>query len=382
MSDNSSNDSKTPPTTSKSSSKKSSKHVLKNDELADQQNENETGQKQVKTYPPRRRAAKSKQPTPLWKLFLAIVVLLVILAMYVNFGATCMLYIEGKKAGDNATDTKKARRRENFAQAIIKQVLHNKTKEAIVDRVKVLLLDFEDEVLGKKVKKNKTEIDTTWSYSNSLLYTASLITTVGYGNIAPVTMMGQGFTVLYSVFGVPLTLVCVSTIGQILARMFRNFMGCVHLGFKDQESGIIYVPISISLAIMFLYLSAGSGIFVAATNGEWSYLESFYFSFITLSTIGLGDYVYGDTGSGDTSSLVAVVYMTVGFSVVSMCFHLMEDECARKLNNLFICLKEKFFQVVDCVIRFVKYKLCCKKREEEVDKGLEESSGVSDKSPA
>ena len=65
---------------------------------------------------------------------------------------------------------------------------------------------------------------------------------------------------------------------------------------------------------------------------NWSFLEGFYFSFITLTTIGFGDYVPGDSvmnvesTDGQYKLLCSVVYVLLGLAVLSMSFNLIQEE--------------------------------------------------------
>jgi hypothetical protein len=53
----------------------------------------------------------------------------------------------------------------------------------------------------------------------------------------------------------------------------------------------VAVPIIVTLCVMFAYIVAGAILYV---NWEgWTLYEATYFSFITLATIGFGDYVPG-----------------------------------------------------------------------------------------
>uniref|UniRef100_A0A1I8GL31 Ion_trans_2 domain-containing protein n=1 Tax=Macrostomum lignano TaxID=282301 RepID=A0A1I8GL31_9PLAT len=69
---------------------------------------------------------------------------------------------------------------------------------------------------------------------------------------------------------------------------------------------------------------------------EWSIVEGTYFSFITLSTIGFGDYVPGRNGPFDNISvvielLIGAVYCVFGLAMLSMCMNLIQDELTAKL---------------------------------------------------
>lgn len=64
-----------------------------------------------------------------------------------------------------------------------------------------------------------------WTFSSSLLYSLTLITTIGYGSVAPRTVWGRMITIVYALAGIPLMLVYLSTVGDMLARSFRRLYG-------------------------------------------------------------------------------------------------------------------------------------------------------------
>ncbi|XP_051163026.1 potassium channel subfamily K member 18-like isoform X2 [Leptopilina boulardi] len=64
-----------------------------------------------------------------------------------------------------------------------------------------------------------------WTFSSSLLYSLTLITTIGYGSVAPRTVWGKLITIVYALAGIPLMLVYLSTVGDVLARSFRRLYG-------------------------------------------------------------------------------------------------------------------------------------------------------------
>lgn len=60
-----------------------------------------------------------------------------------------------------------------------------------------------------------------WSFAGAFLYSLTVITTIGYGNICPRTKWGKVVTIIYAIIGMPLFLLYLSNIGDILARSFK-----------------------------------------------------------------------------------------------------------------------------------------------------------------
>ncbi|PNF39339.1 hypothetical protein B7P43_G01514 [Cryptotermes secundus] len=89
------------------------------------------------------------------------------------------------------------------------------------DRLKV----FEQELL-RSMKSDgwdgtEDENVVQWSFAGALFYSIIVITTIGYGHIAPKTQWGKVVTIFYAILGIPMMLLCLSNIGDIMAQSFR-----------------------------------------------------------------------------------------------------------------------------------------------------------------
>ncbi|KAH8388756.1 hypothetical protein KR200_009589, partial [Drosophila serrata] len=80
------------------------------------------------------------------------------------------------------------------------------------------------------------------------------------------------------------------------------------------------VPISICVCVLLCYVSSGAILFHKLQN--WSVLESLYFCFTSLGTIGFGELA----PNGPLALYTASAYILVGMAVVAMCFSLIQTE--------------------------------------------------------
>ncbi|XP_060877439.1 uncharacterized protein LOC132950182 isoform X2 [Metopolophium dirhodum] len=87
------------------------------------------------------------------------------------------------------------------------------------------LQKFEDDLIYAIKRKGwDGEEDTKiqqWTFTGALFYSIIVITTIGYGHIAPKTLNGKIATIFYAIVGIPLMLLCLSNIGDIMAHSFR-----------------------------------------------------------------------------------------------------------------------------------------------------------------
>ncbi|XP_075166445.1 potassium two pore domain channel sandman [Haematobia irritans] len=292
-----------------------------------------------------------------------------------------------------------------------------------------ILVNFQKEVVD--VNKQGDDIHKQWSFSGAFLYSLTVITTIGYGNISPRSDWGKLATILYAIIGMPLFLLYLSNIGDVLAKSFKwiyskvclcricpgvarrrllrerrklreelmfkaladmeesrhskytsssstsdsassyyseesessssssrsprnNSRGLSRIDlealnmFEDDDStevekeirgstDEITVPLTVCVFIMISYILWGAILF--ARWEEWKILDGSYFCFISLSSIGFGDLVPGDSlitndkDSVGVSFILCSVYLLLGMALIAMCFNLMQEQVIHNLRS-------------------------------------------------
>ncbi|CAJ0576425.1 unnamed protein product, partial [Mesorhabditis spiculigera] len=202
--------------------------------------------------------------------------------------------------------------------------------------------------------------------------------TIGYGNIVPVTPTGRIGCVIFALIGAPLAIITIGDLGKFLSectiwlykRMKRGWawmrqaLRRVRANGKEElepflprlrrrgcEPDIVdeadevsqasskstlnwdtfvidktEVPVLLVFAILLLYIAFGGLLFMFLE--DWSYMDAFYYSFISLTTIGFGDIV----PENHDYIVVMLLYLGVGLAVTTMCIDLVGIQYIQKIH--------------------------------------------------
>ncbi|XP_050542134.1 open rectifier potassium channel protein 1 isoform X2 [Daktulosphaira vitifoliae] len=133
-----------------------------------------------------------------------------------------------------------------------------------------------------------------WTYYNAFFFALTTLSTIGYGNLHPTSCTGRILVLVYSLIGIPLNGIVLNQLGSFFeSRILR-----AHYSYKTQR--MMGPQLSLIVDIIS-YLIPGIIVFILVPSAvishfeQWEFDESVYFAFVTLTTIGYGDFVAGQT---------------------------------------------------------------------------------------
>uniref|UniRef100_A0AC35U7S5 TWiK family of potassium channels protein 7 n=1 Tax=Rhabditophanes sp. KR3021 TaxID=114890 RepID=A0AC35U7S5_9BILA len=216
----------------------------------------------------------------------------------------------------------------------------------------------------RKHRKSNSKSDKSgklWTASSSLFFAATTMATIGYGNIVPVTPYGRIACVVFALFGAPLAIITIGDLGKFLSectiwlykkiKNARKVMGSVYRRWSKKQNGVTAelgdsnsvnsiarsnldwedldkteVPVLLVFAILLLYIALGGVLF--AFLESWTYMDAFYYCFVSLTTIGFGDFV----PERHEYIVVMLIYLGVGLAVTTMCIDLVGIQYIQKIH--------------------------------------------------
>ncbi|KAI8504924.1 Potassium channel sub K member 10 [Branchiostoma belcheri] len=154
-------------------------------------------------------------------------------------------------------------------------------------------------------------------YMESWYFCMTIVTTIGYGHMGPMTDAGKIFCCVYAFIGIPICIILLALVGGQLGDANRWMDKRVKelLSKKIKNPGFIsIVGILVSLIVMLsVFFFIPALIFTLVEEG-WTYLEALYYCFITLSTVGFGDFVAALPSDPPTQTyLINTIYKFVVF---------------------------------------------------------------------
>ncbi|KAF1756892.1 hypothetical protein GCK72_013346 [Caenorhabditis remanei] len=320
---------------------------------------------------------------------------LIFIMFYMLIGALIFYFLESGAAEEVASEEDyKYKRERRLLLLRMEELIQEPASKRRVYRKKALeeAIDNYEQKLDFSVKN-----ESQWTFMSAMYFAGTLFTTIGYGDIACTTSAGRIATVIYSCVGIPFMLITLNDLGKFL---YNNINGCVK-GFEDfttylgafrlcrrgngnfpkgddlvnveagtanpdihievssvaselgsernesdyediedeEERAMPRMSVKVALGITVGWIFFCSGLFKLWE--DWTYGESCYFMFISLSTIGLGDV----SVQRRDMMVLCFVFVIVGLSLVSMTINViqvaLEDFYVNLIMKLILDYQEK-----------------------------------------
>ncbi|XP_008300490.1 potassium channel subfamily K member 17-like [Stegastes partitus] len=142
--------------------------------------------------------------------------------------------------------------------------------------------------VGLSLKGNYTT-DGFWKFTSSAVFAATVVTTIGYGNMSPSTTAGQIFCVFFALIGIPLNMVVLNRVGKYMLAIERDVSDFLEgkTGQRRCMRFSVHLVSYLCGTVLFFIVP----MIVFQQHEGWTHSQAIYYCFITLSTIGFGDFV-------------------------------------------------------------------------------------------
>lgn len=236
-----------------------------------------------------------------------LLILITVVVVYVLIGGAVLYGIE--HTNELQTQTTASATYFNFSGAVSSCV----TTDQVRQFVTAIIQAYDDGVLVTDSQTSASQ----WDYASSTFFAMTAVTTIGYGNQAPATSGGKAFIVIYALLGIPIMGLVLAGLGEKLDGLLKPLKDKVFIKKNEKIDQLVKTLILVALILLVMSLIP-AGIF-AAIEG-WSYGDAVYYTIITMTTIGFGDFVIGTSDNNYRAlyKLLSSVWILLGLASVAM----------------------------------------------------------------
>jgi hypothetical protein len=165
-----------------------------------------------------------------------------------------------------------------------------------------------------------------WKFAGAFYFATVVLAMIGYGHSTPVTIGGKAFCMAYAMVGIPLGLVMFQSIGERLNKFASVVIRRAKKYLRCQQTEATEMNLMLATGLLSsVIITTGAAVF--SRYEGWSYFDSFYYCFVTLTTIGFGDYVALQNDHALTNNpgyvALSLVFILFGLAVVAASINLL-----------------------------------------------------------
>jgi hypothetical protein len=101
--------------------------------------------------------------------------------------------------------------------------VNNERFDKLIDEELARMQSKQEKLSDKHDTRSDVSYNQKWTFSTAMLYSATVITTVGYGNIAPKSILGKIMTCAYAIVGIPIMIMCLTNTSDLLGFLFNKY---------------------------------------------------------------------------------------------------------------------------------------------------------------
>ncbi|CCD73876.2 Potassium channel domain-containing protein [Caenorhabditis elegans] len=238
------------------------------------------------------------------------ITLISILAAYICLGGFLFQKLESPREIEELQETLKSMNEiiKNETMDIIKITLttngedRNQKLGDLLRAYHRILLETEGKFHGSAWHKSENlDMNLMWYFSSATFYSMTLFSTIGYGTITCQTFWGKTVSMVYASIGLPIMLLVLGDIGVWFQKVMTNAYIFVMLKYKSLRKQSIEIkrketllPMWLAMLVVFTYIIICTLTILLFDDNEGdepgiNFFDAFYFTFISLTTIGLGD---------------------------------------------------------------------------------------------
>ncbi|XP_072032419.1 potassium channel, subfamily K, member 16-like [Amphiura filiformis] len=153
-----------------------------------------------------------------------------------------------------------------------------------------------------------------WDFGSAFFFSGITVTTIGYGHIAPTTPAGQTFCIVFALIGIPACGIMLTAIGEKLSNLTEMAERPFRTRLKQKWQRVLFHLCIIGGSMFVFFVTIPAIIFTKIE--DWDFQIAWYYCFITVSTIGFGDYVVEQNRDIDYPDVyVVMVYFWIIFGL-------------------------------------------------------------------